>query len=220
MHNCYALREGISYCEIDGSYVFLDARADRYLMLTGTAAGAFRTLIAAEPLPHSAAETLKQSGVIEDAAAWSCPPVPALPPPSRRSEAAFTGSFRVIRTLQAMHAIRRARGKLQSKGIHGVLKELRCRPPVTKIPDRTASARIARTLRAFEHTRLWIPSADQCLPRTIALVMELKNLGYEANLVVGVRIEPFRAHCWAQQADEVLNDSAEEVGKFKPILVL
>ncbi len=219
-HNSYALREGVSYCEIDGSYIFLDARSDRYFMLTGAAVGAFRSFSAAEHLSQSTADLLKQSGIVEDSRTWSCRPEPAIPQPLQQAEAALTGRFRVSQTLRAMHAVRRARCELLSNGIHRVFQRLTKSGLISKAEDQGKSERLAQTLRAFEHTRLWIPSADQCLPRTVALVTELTKFGHRANLVIGVRIAPFRAHCWAQSAGDVLNDSAEEVGKFKPILVL
>jgi len=78
----------------------------------------------------------------------------------------------------------------------------------------------ARTIRAFEHARLIRSAADRCLPRSIALALGLAARGCRAHVVIGVKLAPFAAHCWAQAGDEVLNDSAEEVQRYTPILVV
>jgi hypothetical protein len=63
-------------------------------------------------------------------------------------------------------------------------------------------------------------AADRCLPRSIALALRLARDGLAAQLVIGVRTNPFGAHSWAQHEDEVLNDSVEEVLRFTPILIV
>ena len=78
----------------------------------------------------------------------------------------------------------------------------------------------ARTIRAFEYARLLRTAADRCLPRSIALALCLASDGMRANVVVGVRLAPFGAHCWVQQGGDVLNDSVEEVLCYRPILVI
>jgi hypothetical protein len=41
-----------------------------------------------------------------------------------------------------------------------------------------------------------------------------------ANVVLGVKQGPFGAHCWVQHGSEILNDSVEEVLRYRPILVI
>jgi hypothetical protein len=36
--------------------------------------------------------------------------------------------------------------------------------------------------------------------------------------VIGVKLNPFAAHCWLQVGDVVLNDLPERVAAFTPIL--
>ena len=63
-------------------------------------------------------------------------------------------------------------------------------------------------------------AADRCLPRSIALALRLARHGFAAQLVIGVRTNPFGAHSWTQHEGAVLNDSVEEVLRFKPILIV
>lgn len=84
-------------------------------------------------------------------------------------------------------------------------------------PDSCGAARV---ISAFEHARLIRTAADRCLPRSIAMALRLARYGYRADVVLGVKLAPFAAHCWVQCGDEVLNDSLEEVQRYVPILVI
>lgn len=89
--------------------------------------------------------------------------------------------------------------------------------------DRRASKSrhtVAQSISAFEHARLLRTAADRCLPRSIALALCLASDGKRTNLVIGVKLAPFGAHCWVQSGDEVLNDSVEEVLRYQPILII
>ena len=84
----------------------------------------------------------------------------------------------------------------------------------------TSETERAIELRAFEHARLLRSAADRCLPRSIALSLRLARRGIHAHIVIGVRSDPFGAHCWVQHGEAVLNDTAEEVLRYTPILVV
>jgi len=44
--------------------------------------------------------------------------------------------------------------------------------------------------------------------------------GLAADLVVGVRLNPFAAHSWVQAGSHVLNDRMDSVRTYTPVLVL
>lgn len=52
------------------------------------------------------------------------------------------------------------------------------------------------------------------------MARHLSGIGCASTLVIGVRAEPFAAHSWVQVDQVVLNDTAEEVRRFTPILAL
>src|SRR3546814_5791235 len=62
--------------------------------------------------------------------------------------------------------------------------------------------------------------ADQCLARSIAFRRLAFRLGFAPTLVLGVKLDPFAAHCWVQSEDCVANDSLERVRCFPPIFAL
>ena len=71
---------------------------------------------------------------------------------------------------------------------------------------------------AFRVASVFIKVEGNCLPRTLAFVWLARRRRCDANLVLGVRINPFSAHCWAQGGDVVLNDRLDRTILFKPIL--
>jgi hypothetical protein len=69
----------------------------------------------------------------------------------------------------------------------------------------------------------WIPYAPvsaKCLLRSYLLLRLLRRHGHDAAWVFGVATWPFRAHCWLQCGEVVLNDDVDRLTPYVPILVL
>lgn len=196
----------LAWCMIDGTVVFLDITADRYFRLTEAENDRFLAETgwgatgpqqpASFPLPHT----------------WK--------PPQGRSPAMDEGPFRLGDVAGALWTQRRVERRLAARSFKQMLQESsvivgsRSSGPLV---DRELAA---RTIRAFQLARLLRTAADRCLPRSIALALCLTRRQYRAHVVLGVKLAPFAAHCWAQNHDEVLNDELEEVRRYTPILVL
>lgn len=73
---------------------------------------------------------------------------------------------------------------------------------------------------AFAQLLPWTPFQGQCLFRSFMLLRFLHLAGQDARWVFGVRTWPFQAHCWLQVGDTVLDDSADRVAPFTPILAV
>lgn len=65
----------------------------------------------------------------------------------------------------------------------------------------------------------WAPFQGLCLYRSFMLLRHLRRRGHDALWVFGVRTWPFEAHCWLQLGDTVLDDSADRISAYSPILV-
>jgi hypothetical protein len=65
-----------------------------------------------------------------------------------------------------------------------------------------------------------LTSRDRCLNDSLTLIHFLATQGLFPQWVIGVRVHPFGAHSWVQSGDVVLNDLAERVRHFRPILVV
>ena len=83
-------------------------------------------------------------------------------------------------------------------------------------PSPMLSAEAARLSRL----RVWAPFNGDCLARSYMALTYLRGCGHDAAWVVGVRTWPFDAHCWLQSGDVVLDDTAEHVRPYRPILVV
>lgn len=79
---------------------------------------------------------------------------------------------------------------------------------------------LAALVAAFERLLPWLPFQGVCFYRAFLLLRILRWRGFDARWVFGVRTWPFMAHCWLQVGDVVLDDTADRLEAFTPILVV
>lgn len=80
--------------------------------------------------------------------------------------------------------------------------------------------RLARAAGVFATLLPWLPFEGACLRRSALLAAFLRRRGLRARWVIGVRTWPFRAHCWLQIDDILLNDDVERLAAYTPILAI
>jgi hypothetical protein len=74
-------------------------------------------------------------------------------------------------------------------------------------------------LASFIKLRLWLYTANRrCLFDSLVLSVFLTREMVPCTFMIGVSTKPFLAHSWVQIWEYVLNDTAEHVQQFKPIL--
>lgn len=83
-----------------------------------------------------------------------------------------------------------------------------------------APAETLRLASVFARAAPWLPIPRQCLIRSFVLLRFLQRSGADAQWVLGVRTWPFAAHCWLQLGRIVLDDSADRLAVYQPILVV
>jgi len=66
----------------------------------------------------------------------------------------------------------------------------------------------------------WVPFHGECLFRSFLTLSVLRRAGASVSWIFGVQTWPFRAHCWLQHGDLVLNDAAEHVSGYSAILTV
>lgn len=85
----------------------------------------------------------------------------------------------------------------------------------------THSHRQLLAVTYFLRLRLWFYTADQhCLFDSLVLAVYLTSQAIACTFIVGVSTKPFKAHAWVQIGELVLNDTAEHVQTFTPMLVI
>lgn len=72
----------------------------------------------------------------------------------------------------------------------------------------------------YDQARALLPVARGCLLDSLALDSWLACEDLGCQLVFGVTVQPFVAHCWLQTQQAVLNDGYDRVSRFTPILAL
>lgn len=200
-------RDDLAWCEIDGQLIFLDIANDRYFRLPEA-----RNRELLEMLGRSAPDLWRQPASIPRPFGWRAP--------VRQAGAIGEGRFRLPDIARAMWLQHRVERRLISRSFCAVLLELRSMLTAKSGKSISNSGAAIRSIRAFEQARLLRSAADRCLPRSIALAIGLAADGVRSQVVIGVKLAPFGAHCWSQTGDAVLNDSAEEVLRYQPILVV
>lgn len=82
-------------------------------------------------------------------------------------------------------------------------ERLHCGCPRPKL--RTPEA-IAKVCEAVDFASIWYWKKVLCLQRSAATVSLLRHEGVSAQLVIGARQIPFRAHAWVEVDGRVVND--------------
>ncbi|WP_454882998.1 lasso peptide biosynthesis B2 protein [Sphingomonas oryzagri] len=210
--------ERTAFCAVEGQAVCLDIRRDRYFLLRDRANAALvalaegRTLLAAEA--HVLAGLEQRGvlrGVLDAGSGWSREEV------SRSILDDMPASTSWHLYAQWMIVTWKARRKL-GNGLEAALSDAqKCRMPSTT-PANWSLIRSVATVHHRAAPVAW--THDRCLPRSLALYFQLAQLRQSVKIVIGVALQPFRAHCWVQKDGIVLNDSVDAVRAFMPIFVI
>jgi hypothetical protein len=221
----YSLREGVSFCIVDGRSIFLDLGRDRYLGIGPTAEHAFQRLISNESLTapdRSELDKLCAQGLVDHAAdgatrprASSAPRLAASMWEGARARITWHGVPHLCLSLAHSALLLRARSLKRAVGEVARLKR-----SAAANADSRATDRLPEYVGAFASTGLVFTTHNQCLWHSLALASFLARMGLTSDLVFGVRLRPFAAHCWVQRDDQLLNDSLDRVANFTPILVI
>jgi hypothetical protein len=203
------LRKPVAWCLVGEQPVFLDVARDRYFTL---------------PLPEpkcsggnttegGAAGALPFSGPVRDAIACHHP--------AAIGSACDGPAYHVHRIL-ALSVL------FWLAGQHLALRSGSLEIALTRLSDarkqRPSVHEDAAGLHAVAATHNWtrrflLPN-DQCLVRALALARHATAAGYGIDLVFGVKLRPFEAHCWVEHQGLVLDDHLDHVRRYTPILVI
>lgn len=209
----FQLRSGLSYCLCDGRPVFLDVAKDRYFMLPASLCQSFRSLVTqTETVPESDLESLLALRVLEPTSSGHPWPVPAVQTPTSEVMAAKTCRGAPM----AFLAQGVAKLRLRYCSFQRVMSQEAARRPTIRVGNEERD--MAGLRAAFDSIAIPLGDEDNCLARSLGFRMLAFRRGYRPNLVLGVKLDPFAAHCWVQTGSRVDNDSLERVRHFTPIL--
>lgn len=211
-------RGDVHACEANGRFVLLDMWTGRYAAAAIGLTAALRLIGSGDLRDHDRAALwpLIERGLLVEADRGA----PRSPRPAPTEELRLDRTFVASRTdlLAAAAAQVVARMCLRFFGfprLHALLA--RSRIP-TKRSGPRAELAITRLAHAFASSERFVSSRDRCLARSLALRLLARTKGLDVQLVVGVRTEPFAAHCWVERDGCVLNDELDVVAQFTPLL--
>jgi hypothetical protein len=206
---------------LEDDAVFLDLRTETYACLPQLATQVIGLIggRAAFVVPDLAVELLDH-GLIEPCAEMGSEPRPSFPlrPASSampRAAAVLAGGD-ILPMISALLDVGRSyHGRPLSQLIAAAERSRAARRP-RALADGNLESIVARFTR-------WLPFAPlppKCLLRSFLLLRILHRHGLDATWVFGVTTWPFRAHCWLQVGDVVLDDDADRVMGFEPIMAV
>lgn len=219
----HRLREGLSFCFVAGHAVFLDLPADRYFCLGPSHETAFRAWLSGKA-DLAAVALLRAQRLLEPASnpADRFAPVDLPPATSSLLDSPTRAPLAELGRAGAhlmLSALRLKRGGLAWSIAH--LRRRKSRICAEGAPEGAVPiARAARIASAHETAGLVFSSHDKCLWRSLAIAAHLARAGIAAELVIGVRLRPFRAHSWIRLGEIAVNDTIENLRTFTPILVV
>lgn len=104
--------------------------------------------------------------------------------------------------------------------LHVVLRHLRLRKEKIQVSCAPPTLFLEQAASLFKLGSLLATPLDHCLPRSVWAAHCLLDRGILPDLIFGVRLNPFSAHCWVQCGETVMNDRLDDVRNYTPILVL
>lgn len=204
-----------------GHAIFLDCSADRYFALSPYENDAVVRLLDGEDVDARSKRAIAAAIGIEAEPdtlralmAGDLPPL-AAKKPSEKRHAGWS-----IR-LAAARRYFTAKVVLRVQGLQASLERL-AGEGVIPIPE--ANARTKKAVERIAGAHRWlagqITANDDCLLRSLALATHLRSARCPACLVIGVRADPFAAHCWVMSGNVLVEEEPDVIALFTPLLIV
>jgi hypothetical protein len=206
------------YCAWTDPPILLDLAIDRYFDLPPAEATALRALALGQRGDEATIERLMQDGVLVQGAGER---LRATIVDREASSADLVGRTRgSLPRLIDWLSLWRAHARLRRSLAAGRLASLAGQLVLAKARSRQSGSDRQSALDRYASSRPLIPVPRNCLLDSLALGFWLAAAGHPFTFIIGVRREPFAAHCWLEHGGCVLNDALDNALPFTPVLVL
>lgn len=217
----------IFFAPVRDKGVILDLARDKYVALNANLAHALVELTRpaspprSETLSAARASLLAQGFLSEtppgaEALGQSAPPAREARWPSRQS--GISSGLSAASFCAVMWALLQTQMLLKSRPFHQMVSRL-AREPVRHRPAGRGKSE-QQVLDEFHIARPWFPIKPICRLDAPALCLHLRRNGHPAQLIFGVTLERFAAHCWVQCEDRVMREPQETIAGYATILVV
>jgi hypothetical protein len=212
------VRAGVHFAVVGDDLVSLDVRRGAYACFPGLGpAVRFADDGAVRPLIPEVLEPLSEAGLLSLTAGA---PNKFAPPPPLPKQSAWRTAAPAVETSDRRRLFAAAIGGVPAywtRPFGALLAEAAGR--IHSTPQRIDDA-TCRDAQVFDRLLPFVPLQGECLFRSYLLLRFLRLGGRDAGWVIGVQTYPFQAHCWLQVGDTVLDDAAERLGGYTPILAV
>ncbi|MFX4086787.1 MULTISPECIES: lasso peptide biosynthesis B2 protein [Sphingobium] len=223
------IKRGLHFCTVEGRTIFLDEDTSRYFCIPEDLDHSFQMMImAGENFGDNSAADFIADLITLEILQVEYPGTKGLerhsPVVAEPTDDLGPRSVHPTPVIEIMAAVFE---RLRSKRIaaHRDIADVRRLIEQERLQfahRRSASIPATRVaiVAAFEVSDFLFGRNDRCLPRAIALIRRSLRGGYNPSLVIGVRVNPFAAHCWVQQGSTVIGDSIDVARIYTPICTL
>lgn len=222
----YRLRDGVSYCPVDGFLIFLDVDEDRYFRLSHRLERVFLDYMKSDTCsPHEVGELVHRNILVPSATDDEALPLSEViskPTLSLVEQRPHPYPFAPLTQLEVFATVCSTQWQLRRQRLSQILANMaayRQRKAARSSLSSGESKRVRfeQNASAFRHARRYVPIETSCLLDSISLVRFLARRGLLSDLVFGVTHNPFAAHCWVQAEGLILNDTVGNVAAHTPI---
>jgi hypothetical protein len=225
-------------CELEDGAIILELATGAYVGIHAEYLPHLRTRIQNWPDSHGSAQvttnatiteseslisSLVDRGILTTSPApkrSSTPPTPVVAMTTGSAiQRSGTPAKHLMQFMMSLWTVSLRRRDDQLASLVGLLSQ---RQHLIRRVQRTATlADAKKMLVAFLRLRIWFYTADRrCLFDSLVLALFLSRKKIPCTFVIGVSTKPFLAHAWVQIGEFVLNDTAEHVQTFTPILAV
>ncbi len=221
----YRLREGVSYCPVDGSLIFLDLDEDRYFRLSSRLEKTFLAYLGSNDQVEVDVSELVRQNILTQArnaeSTWSAAML-TIPTLSVIEHNFGAPSLEISTLLEVLAIVCSTQWQLRTRRLNRIVaKAITYRQHMTAhtrfAPTGSEAERLVECAGVFMRARRYVPIETSCLLDSVAMLRFLAHRRLSADLIFGVTHNPFAAHCWVQAGDWVLNDTVGNVTAHTPI---
>lgn len=229
MSTSYRLREGLSFCRVDGQVIFLDIQNDRYFRLSDGAEAAFLAFLGGNRISATELASLTKNHILSKSPQTSSKESNlssvALPARSATELSDIAEPLNLRLMLEVAASVLSTWWMLKTRSLADVIDNyVSCRRKhargSTSWTESGPCPDICKAAISFHRARLYVPIRTSCLLDSVALSKFLSRRRIRTSLVFGITRVPFAAHCWVQFGDVVLNDTVGNVTSHTPIRVI
>lgn len=224
----FFLPNHVHFCYRGDAVVFLDLKQDDYTFVGAEGAAALRGLSSLDssmitPERRAALNELLEGGLLttdRNAGRAVAPTISALATqPLLDDEGASAARISPGHVWNFFVASTMASARLRWGHLHQTIARVQ-RRKTSQASQPIDIDRSRELVAIFGRLRALFPRRYLCLYDSLALIEFLACYGIFPSWIFGVRLEPWAAHCWVQEAGYIFNEDIEEAAGYTPVMVI